>query len=201
MHLLNHFSYHIRQLDNLLRASSELPQRAIMHLKQGYQQSNRHEAAFQILQMINWKEVFQYRELNANPSKPHCNDKIPLTKSLIKPMMNNPRPEIKTIDDLAKWCAMFKGELQNHIACCLKRFANFTDFIDNDQYFSHLNNAKYIQYNTVAIPMMSYQYDAQAVHIVHFTQSTWWGKHKPPSVTRLVLQVYFWDYTGSLDKL
>jgi hypothetical protein len=49
MHLLNHFSDHIRQLGNLLNVSSELPEKAMMDHKQEYRQSNRHEAAFQIL--------------------------------------------------------------------------------------------------------------------------------------------------------
>jgi len=65
--------------------------------------------------------------------------------------MQNLRPAIKTLDALAKWCAMQKGELQNHIAWCLKRFADFTDYSDHNQYFSHLNDAKYIRYNEVAI--------------------------------------------------
>jgi hypothetical protein len=49
IHLLNHFSDHIRQLGNLLNLSSELPEKAMMDLKQAYRQSNGHEAAFQIL--------------------------------------------------------------------------------------------------------------------------------------------------------
>jgi len=49
MHLLNHFSDHIRQLGNLLNVSSELPEKVMLDRKQAYQQSNRHEAACQIL--------------------------------------------------------------------------------------------------------------------------------------------------------
>jgi thiaminase len=49
MHLLNHVSDHIRQLGNLLNVSSELPEKAMMDIKQVYLQSNRHEAPFQIL--------------------------------------------------------------------------------------------------------------------------------------------------------
>jgi len=33
MHLLNHFSDHIRQLGNILNVSSELPEKAMMDLK------------------------------------------------------------------------------------------------------------------------------------------------------------------------
>ena len=46
-------------------------------------------------------------------------------------MMNNQWPEIKTLDDLAECCAMQEGELQDHIAWCFKRFADFTDYIDH----------------------------------------------------------------------
>jgi len=42
-------------------------------------------------------------------------------------MMKNPLQEFKTLDDLAEWCAMPKGELQNHIGWYFKRFANITD--------------------------------------------------------------------------
>jgi len=144
----------------------------MMDLKQAYRQSNRHEAAFQILQTKARKEVFQYRELNANTEKRHCDDDMPLTKAPIKQVMKNPRPEIKTLDDLVELCAMPKGELQNHIAWCLKRFANFTNYVDHDHYFSHLNHAKYIRYNAVAIPVMSFQCDEQPVHMVCCTGST-----------------------------
>jgi len=51
MLLLNHFSDYIRPLGNLLNVSSELPVKAMMDLKQAYQQSNCHEAAFLILRM------------------------------------------------------------------------------------------------------------------------------------------------------
>jgi thiaminase len=60
MHRLNHFSDHIRQLGNLLNVSSELPEKVMMDLKQAFQQSNRHEAAFQILRTKARKKVFQY---------------------------------------------------------------------------------------------------------------------------------------------
>jgi hypothetical protein len=127
MHLLNHFSEHICQLGNLLNVSSELPEKAMMDLKQAYRQSNRHETACQIVRTQARKEVFQYQELNANAAKQRHDDDMPLTKASIKRMMKNPEPEIKTLDDLAEWCAMPKGELQNHIAWCFKRFADFTD--------------------------------------------------------------------------
>jgi hypothetical protein len=58
MHLLNHFSDHIRQLGNFLNVSSELPENAMMDFKQAYRQSNHHEAAFHMLRMKARKEVF-----------------------------------------------------------------------------------------------------------------------------------------------
>jgi len=75
---------------------------------------------------------------------------------------------------------MPKGELQNHIAWCFKRFASFTDYLDHNQNVSFHNDAKYIRYNAVAIPVTSFQFDEQAVHMVHCTGSTRWRKHKPP---------------------
>jgi len=105
---------------------------------------------------------------------------MPLTNAPIKRLMNNPQPEIKTVDDLAEWCAMPEGELQNHIDCCFKRCAHFTDYIDQVQYFSRLNDAKYIPYKAVAIPVPLFECDEQAVHMVCRTGSTRWRKHKPP---------------------
>jgi hypothetical protein len=90
----------------------------MMDLKQAYQQSNRHEAAFQILRMKARNQVFQYQELNPNAAKQRYNYDLPLTKVPIKRMMKSPQPEMKTLDNLAEWCAMPKGALQNHIAWC-----------------------------------------------------------------------------------
>jgi len=75
---------------------------------------------------------------------------------------------------------MPKAELQKHIAWCFNRFADITDYVDHDQYFSHLNHAKDIGYNAVAIPVTSFQCYQQAVHMVRCTGSTRWRKHKLP---------------------
>jgi len=115
----------------------------MMDRKHGYRQSNRHEATFQMLWTKSWQEVFQYRELNANAAKQPQDDDMPCMEVPIKGMFNTPQPDIKTLDDLAKWSAMPKAELLNHIAWCFNRFVNFTDYVDHDQYFSRLNNAKY----------------------------------------------------------
>jgi len=47
-------------------------------------------------------------------------------------MMKNLPTEIKSLDDLAEWCAVPKGKLQNHIAWYFKRFADYTDYIYYD---------------------------------------------------------------------
>jgi len=128
-----------------------------MDLKQAYRQWNHHETAFQILGTKGRKEVLLYRALNVNAAKQCRNNDMPLTTAPIKRMMKNAQPEIETLDDMAEWCAMPKGELQNHMAWCFKRFADFTDYVDHYQYFSRLNDAKYIQYNAVAIPVTSFE--------------------------------------------
>jgi hypothetical protein len=189
IHLLNHFSGHVWQLGNDSNIWSELPEKQVMDLKQAYRQSNRHKAAFQIWRMKARKVVFQYRELNANAAKQCRNDDMPLTTAPIKRMTKNPQLELKTLDDLAKWCAMPKGELQNHIAWCFKRFAVFTDYVDHVQYFSRLNDATYNRYNAVAIPVTSFQCHEQAVHLVRCTGSTRWRKHKPPRNDSVLLRM------------
>jgi len=87
-------------------------------------------------------------------------------------MMDNLQPEIKTLDDLAEWCAMPNGEQQNYIAWCFKTFANFTDYIDHTQHFCHMTNAIYIRYNAIPILEMSFQCDKQAAYKVRSTGST-----------------------------
>jgi len=177
MHFLNHFCDHIYPLGNLLNVSSELPEKAIMDLRQAHQQSNRHKAAFQILQMCARKEVFLYWDLNANASKQPCDGDMPLTKMSMKRMMKDSRPEIKTLEELAMWCPIPTWKLQNHIAWCLKRFPYFTECVDYDQYFSPLNDVNHIRYNAVAVSVTSFQCDEQAVHMVRCTGSTRWRNH------------------------
>jgi hypothetical protein len=88
----------------------------MIDVKEAYWRLKREEAALNILRLKARKEVFQYRELSANSAKTRCDEDMPLTKAPMNWMMENPRPEIKTLDALAEWCAMPKGELQNHIA-------------------------------------------------------------------------------------
>jgi hypothetical protein len=52
--------------------------------------------------------------------------------------------------------------------------------MDHDQYFSRLNNAKNILYNEVAIAVMSFQCEKQALNMVRCTGATRWRIHKPP---------------------
>jgi len=189
MHLLNDFSDHIHHLGNLLNVSSEHPEKAMMDCEEAYQQLNHQEAALQSLRRKARNEVLQYRDLNAHAAKQrHVND-MPLTKVPIKRMMNNLRPEIKTLDDLAEWCAMRNGEPQNHIAWCFKRFADFTDYVDHDQYFSRLNDAKFILYNAVVIPVTSFQCHEQAFPMVCCTGSIRWRKRKPPRNDTVLLWI------------
>jgi len=56
----------------------------MMYPKETYRQANRHETAFQILQMHAHKVVSQYIELNTNTVKQRHNDDIPLTQVPIK---------------------------------------------------------------------------------------------------------------------
>jgi len=197
MYLLHHLPNHIRQFGNLLNISAELSEKVMMDLTQAYHQSNSAEATFHMLGTKSRKDVSQYGELNGNAAKQPRDEYLSVTKAPIKQMMNNREVEIKTLDDLAEWCSMPKGELQIHIAWCSKRIADFTDNVDHDQYFSCLNNAKYIWYNALAIPVTSFQYDEQAVHMVRCTESTRWGKQTAPRNDT----VHLWIGTSSDSHL
>ena len=84
-------------------------------------------------------------------------------------------------------------ELQNHIAWCFTRFADFTDYIDHHQSFCHLINGKYILHNAVAILVMSFQCGKYALHMFHCTESPSWRNHKPPRNNT----VYLWMVASS----
>jgi len=76
---------------------------------------------------------------------------------------------------------MHTGELQYHIPRCCKRFADFTDYVNHNHHFSHLNQARSIRYNAVAIPVTSFEGDEQAVHMVRRTGCTRWRQNQPSS--------------------
>jgi hypothetical protein len=100
--------------------------------------------------------MFLYPVMNANTAKQHRDNELSLFNLPIMLVMKNLRPETNTHADFAQWCAILKGELQNDIAWCSKRFANFTDYSNHHLYFSHMSDTTYILYTTVAIPVMSF---------------------------------------------
>jgi len=67
------------------------------------------------------------------------------TEAPVKGMMKTLQPGNKTVDDLAEWCTMTKGELQNDIILCFKTFDNIPDNVDHNWYFSLLNDLQYTQ--------------------------------------------------------
>jgi len=93
------------------------------------------------------------------------------------------------------WCAMPKEEIQNYIAQYFTRFADITDYVEHDQYFSGLNKANHIWYNAVVIQVTSFQCDEQAIHTFHCTWSTWWRYHTSPGDNK----VLYW-MRSSLDR-
>jgi hypothetical protein len=133
------------------------------------------------------KKVFRYPEANANVAKQSHENNVPMTKAPIKEMMKHAAPDTMTLDNSVKLCAIPKGEQQNHLALCFKRFADITDYVDHNQYFSLLNDAKYIQYNAIAIPVTSCQCDMPADHMVCCIGSTRCRKHKPPNNDTVLL--------------
>jgi len=173
MHLLNHFFDHIWPVGNNLNASSDLPERVMMDLKQAYGQSNCHDLAYQIQWAKARKEVVHYREQNVKAAKQHRHHEITLTKVPIKRMMKNLQPETKTLDGLAEWCAMPTEEIKNQIAWCFEWFADVTDYVDQNQYFCHPNVVTYIRYKAVAIPVTPCQCNEYTVRMVGCTGFTW----------------------------
>jgi len=126
------------------------------------------------------KVVFRYWLLYVYTAKHLHHPEMPLTKPPLKQMMGNPWPAIKTIDDLAKWCAMPTRELQKHLTWCFRLFPNITDYVNHNQTRSRPNDTVYIGYNAVAIPVSSFQDNNQAVHSVRLTRYTMGTEKTPP---------------------
>jgi len=141
VHFLNHVPDHNCQLGNLSYACSELPDTVMKYPKPAYQQLNHYEAPFHIVRLTAREEVFQDSGIDANALKQHREHTIPQMKVPIQSMIQYLSPDIKTLDDLAQWCAMQKGELQNHSASSFLQFANFTVYVNQYQYFSSHNDA------------------------------------------------------------
>jgi len=68
-----------------------------------------------------------------------------LTTEPIKILMKNLPPKINNLDHIAEWYAMLTGQLQNHNAWCLKRFAKFKDYVDHDWNSSEYRYGKCIR--------------------------------------------------------
>jgi hypothetical protein len=185
----NNISDHIHQLGQLFKGSTKLPETAMMDHKQAYQQSNHQEATFRIVGTKTQKVVFQYQERNAYAGKQHCYYEQPITKPHIQQRMLNLQPPIKTLDNLAEWCAMPTGELQKHIAWQFKRFADIPDDIHRNHTVRALIDAKYIWNNPLVIPVTSFQYHRHILHMVCCTVSTWWRHNQPPSNNTVLLRM------------
>lgn len=100
-----------------------------MDLIQAEQPDDPDDAAFRILQTKARNDVVQHRELNAYVANQLRYENVPLINAPIEQMMNNLQPEIETLTDLAKWCVIEQGELQNHIDWSFNGFADFTDYV------------------------------------------------------------------------
>jgi Plavaka transposase len=195
MHLLAHFTEHIRDLGHLSNFSAELPEALHRDLKNAFRHSNKINTGPQILRSISRKQAFDYRELNTEAVKryPAGSNPPPVARNR---RLQNKRTDVRTLCDLAAWCSMSVADLQNHIAWCLKRFYDWDEYVTCETSFQLLYDAKYERYDSVIIPVPSFQdVDTQDVHIIRCTGKRAWRKLKLPRNDTVLL----WTGTGSSD--
>jgi hypothetical protein len=169
MHLLTHFSHHIRQLGHLSNVSSELPEHAMMDIKAAYRISNRNEATEQILRTNTRRDFFAFRNLNHHAQMLRLGDNTTPNKLPAVRKLKGIRTDVKTLSELAAWCGLPKGWLQTLIAWSFKRFSDIPIFVDNDEAFARLGEATYTRYTAAALPVANFQGDEEDVHVVRCT--------------------------------
>jgi hypothetical protein len=180
MHLPNHFGNSIRQLGHLSNLTAELYEHEMIDIKDAYRRSNRNEASTQILRTKARSECFKYRKMERDAQLTRLADgTIPKPLRPVRRLQGK-RNDVKTLTQLAVWCKLPVGTLQNLVAWGLKRFGLFPGYAEHDDVFARLNEAKYTRFVSAVLPVAHFQGDETEVHIVRCTGEEPARKYKPP---------------------
>ena len=82
------------------------------------------------------------------------------------PRLRGQKTEIKTLRQLAQWCNLPTGTLQNQIAWCRKQFDILPAYTASDEEFWRLNDLKFTRYTAAVLPVENFQSEDVDPHIV-----------------------------------
>ena len=166
MHLPCHFGKSIRQLGHLSNLTSEYYEHEMIDIKDAYRHSNKINATEQILRTKARREFFRYKNMECEAQLTRLDDgtipdPLPPTRRL-----RGQKTDIKTLSQLAQWCNLPTGTLQNQIAWCLKQFDILPAYAESDEAFSRLSDLKYTRYTAAVLPVANFQSEDVDQHIV-----------------------------------
>ncbi len=152
----------------------------MIDIKDAYRRSNKNEAKKQILRTKARRECFKYRNMERDAQLTRLVD-----GSSAKPLppvrrLQGRRNDVKTLTQLALWCKLPVGTLQNLVAWGLKRFGLFPGYAEHDDAFARLNDAKYTRFVAAVLPVAHFQSDDTEVHVVRCTGAEPSRIYKPP---------------------
>ena len=166
MHLPCHFGKSIRQLGHLLNLTSEYYEHEMIDIKDTYRHSNKINATEQILRMKGRREFFRYKNMECEAQLSRLDDGTILNPLPPTRRLRGQKTDIKTLSQLAQWCNLPTGMLQNQIACYLKQFDILPAYAESDKAFSRLSDLKYTRYTAEVLPVANFQSEDVDQHIV-----------------------------------
>ena len=166
MHLPCHFGKSIRQLGHQLNLTSEYYEHEMIDIKDAYRHSNKINATEQILRTKAQREFFRYKNMECEAQLTRLDDGTIPNPLLPTCHLRGQKTDIKTHSQLAKWCILPTGTLQNQIAWYLKQFDILPAYAQSDEAFSRLSDLKYTRYTAAVFPVANFQSEDVDQHIV-----------------------------------
>ena len=138
----------------------------MIDIKDAYRHSNKINATEQILRTKARRVFFRYKNMECEEQLTRLDDStipnpLPLTRWL-----RGQKTDIKTLSQLAQWCNLLTGMLQNQIAWCQKQFNILPAYAESDEVFSRLSHVKYTRYTAPVLPVANFQSEDVNLHIV-----------------------------------
>ena len=112
------------------------------------------------------REFFRYKNMECEAQLSRLDDgtipfPLPRTRRL-----RGEKTDIKPLSQLAQWCNLLTGMLQNQIAWYLKQFEMLPAYAERNEAFSRLSDLKYTCYTTAVLPVVNFQCEDVDQHIV-----------------------------------
>ena len=143
MYLPCHFGKSIRPLEHLSNLTSEYYEHEMIDIKDAYRHSNKFNATKQSLRTKARREFFRYKNMECEAQVTQLDNGTIPTPLPPTRRLRGQKTDIKTLSQLAQWCNLPPGMLQNQITWCLKQFDILPAYAESDEPFSRLRNLKY----------------------------------------------------------